>query len=128
MPAALPATSLGVFRARASLQQDSARRRRRALCPFLFRDIPRGSPAEAAMIGWALHRRPVNATHAFSRELVDELGSPSLKTELLLRNAIGIDDAASWRRLPADRDEAMNVVIASHLATMSVVRRAAARG
>lgn len=60
-------------------------------------------------------------------QLVDELGFPYLKTEMLLRNPIGIDDAASWRRLTADRDEAMNVVIASHLATMSVACRPAAR-
>ncbi|WP_188964952.1 rhamnan synthesis F family protein [Neoroseomonas lacus] len=107
---------------RAALQQDSARRRLRALYPFLFRDIPRDSPAEAAMMGWALHRRPVNATHAFWRELVEEMGFPYLKTDLLLRNSI-IEDAAGWRRLLADRDEAMNVVISSHLATMSVARR-----
>jgi hypothetical protein len=104
---------------RAALQRDPARRRLRALYPFLFRDIPRDSPAEAAMMGWALHQRPVNATHAFWRELVEEMGFPYLKTDLLLRNPIGIEDAAGWRRLLPAADQALNVVISTHLASMS---------
>lgn len=112
---------------RVALQRDSARRRLRTLYPFLFRDILPGNPAEAAMMGWALHQRPVNATHAFWRELVEEMGFPFLKTDLLLRNPIGIDDAAAWRRVLTDRDGATNVIISSHLATMSVARHPAPR-
>ena len=108
---------------RAALQRDSARRRLRALYPFLFRDIEHGHPAEAAMMGSALRRRPVNATHVFWRELVEEMGFPYLKTDLLLRNPLGLDDADGWRRLLPGQDQMMNVVISSHLATMSIAPR-----
>ena len=108
---------------RAALQRESARRRLRALYPLLFHDIARDSPAEAAMMGWALHQRPVNASHVFWRELVEELGFPYVKTDLLLRNPLGLDDAADWRRLLPRQDQVMNVVVSSHLATMSVAPR-----
>lgn len=108
---------------RAALHSPAARRRLRALYPFLFRDVPTDSPAEVAMMGWALRERPVNATHVFWRELVEEMGFPYLKTDLLLRNPLGLGDAAGWRCLLPPREQMMNVVISSHLATMALAPR-----
>ena len=107
----------------AALRRVAARRRLRALYPFLFHDIPVNAPGESALMRWALQERPLNATHAFWRELVEDFGFPFVKTDLVLRNPLGLADALDWRLLlPAD-GRATDVLVSSHLATMQVAPR-----
>jgi len=102
----------------AALLRPAARRRLRHLYPFLFQQIPPNAPGEAAMMRWAMQERPVNATHLFWRELVEDFGFPYVKTDLVLRNPLGLRDPGEWRRLlPAD-GQAIDILISSHLATM----------
>ncbi|MBR0678964.1 hypothetical protein GXW74_00545 [Roseomonas eburnea] len=108
---------------RAALLRVAARRRLRALLPVVFRGIPEDSPVETAMMGRALRRLPVNATHVFWRELVEEFGFPYLKSELLLRNPLGVSDLADWRWLLPPQREEMNIIVSSHLATMALAPR-----
>lgn len=103
----------------AALRRSPARRRLRALYPFLFADIPVNAPGEVPMMRRAMQARPVNATHAFWRELVEDFGFPFLKTELVTRNPLGLCDAVEWRRLlPAEDGQALDILVSTHLAMM----------
>lgn len=105
----------------AALLRPAARRRLRSLYPFLFRDIPVNAPGEAAMMRWAMQERPVNATHLFWRELVEGFGFPYIKTDLVLRNPLGLRDPSEWRRLlPPDEAQGTDILVSAHLATMQL--------
>ncbi|WP_169742710.1 rhamnan synthesis F family protein [Muricoccus aerilatus] len=106
----------------AALRQPAARRRVRTLYPHLFAGI---APDDAAGMRAALRRRPLNSTHLFWRELVEEMGFPFVKTDLLLRNPLGIADDLDWRPLLEGDREAV-AVIEEHLALLGGHRRASA--
>jgi hypothetical protein len=63
-----------------------------------------------------LRHHPLNPAHSLWRELVEVSGFPFLKTELLLRNPIGISDLDTWRLLLPPRE--LGQTIETHLALM----------
>lgn len=98
----------------AALRRPAARRRVRTLYPHLFAGI---GPDDVAGMRQALRRRPLNSTHLFWRELVEEMGFPFVKTDLLLRNPLGIADDLDWRPLLKGDREAV-AIIEEHLALL----------
>jgi len=101
-----------------ALLRPAARRRVRMLYPRLFAGI---AADDAEGMRAALRRRPLNSTHLFWRELVEELDFPFVKTDLLLRNPLGIADDLSWRSLLGGNREAA-ATIEEHLAIVGTVR------
>ncbi|WP_426957355.1 rhamnan synthesis F family protein [Muricoccus radiodurans] len=100
----------------AALRRPAARNRVRLLYPDLFRDV---AEDDASGMARALRRRPLNATHLFWRELVEEFGFPFVKTDLLLRNPLGIADPLAWADLLGPGAEPGAAArIAGHLAGM----------
>jgi hypothetical protein len=66
-----------------------------------------------------LRHFPVNPTHTFWYELVECCGFPFLKTEMLLRNPLGLTDVGDWRELLASvSSDELRDVIESHLWSM----------
>ena len=104
---------------RAALRSPRARLRLRAVYPFLFDGIPEGGPGEIAGMAAALSRRPTNPTHLFWRELVESFGFPFVKTDLLLRNPLGVADPMRWAELLPAGEEAGRDTIEAHLAALS---------
>lgn len=98
----------------AALRRAAARRRVRALYPHLFAGL---GPDDAAGMRDALRKRPLNSTHLFWRELVEELGFPFVKTDLLLRNPLGVADDLAWRPLLGGDAEAV-ALVEEHLAIL----------
>lgn len=98
----------------AALRRPAARRRVRMLYPHLFAGI---AADDVAGMRAALRRRPLNSTHLFWRELVEEMGFPFVKTDLLLRNPLGIADELAWRPLLRDNPQAA-AMIEEHLALL----------
>ena len=99
----------------AAPRRPAARARLRALYPHLFRAV---GTADGPGMARAMRRRPVNATHLFWRELVEEMGMPFIKTDLLLKNPLGLADALRWQAVLGPGDEAMRAMVAEHLAMM----------
>jgi hypothetical protein len=60
----------------------------------------------------ALDRFPLNPTHHLWRVLVERFGFPFIKTELVLRNPLGLPGVAAWRALT---DAPTAALIADHL-------------
>ncbi|WP_139281450.1 hypothetical protein [Muricoccus roseus] len=107
-----------------ALRSPAARRRVRMLYPSLFDGL---AEDDVAGMRAALRQRPLNATHLFWRELVEDLGFPFIKTDLLLRNPLGIADDLAWAGLLEAEEDA--AVIAEHLALLGKGPvRIAARG
>ena len=96
-----------------------ARRRLRTLYPFLFAHVPEGAAAESVEMTEAMFQRPTNPTHLFWRELVEEFGFPFVKTELLLRNPLGIADIVDWEDLIPANDSDLRPLVQAHLKSMS---------
>ena len=97
----------------AALRSPTARRRLRRLYPHLFHGI---GEQDVEGMRAALRHRPVNATHLFWRELVEDLGFPFIKTDLLLRNPLGLSDALDWTGLLEAGEDAR--MVEEHLALM----------
>ena len=55
--------------------------------------------------------------------LVEDFGFPFVKTDLVLRNPLGLADALDWRLLLLADGRATDVLVSSHLATMQVAPR-----
>ena len=99
---------------RLALATPRAQRRLTRMFPRLFT----GCPAEpgAEVVRRKLQHYPLNPAHSLWFELIDECGFPFLKTEMLLRNPVGIPDLTSWRSLvPPGR----RPVIEAHLQATS---------
>ena len=83
------------------------------------------SPADLQKFGrrfseaGAYDRYPLNPTHHFWRILVEELGFPFLKTELIRHHSKAIPGAVDWREIVPPADLPM---IEQHLAIMSEAR------
>ncbi len=98
----------------AALWSPVARRRVRMLYPSLFAGLAEDD-AEGMRV--ALRQRPLNATHLFWRELVEDFSFPFVKTDLLLRNPLGIADELDWAGLLETETEV--AVIGEHLSLLS---------
>ena len=101
----------------AALSREAARSRVRTLYPHLFVGV---APDDAAGMRAALLRRPLNSTHLFWRELVEEMGFPFVKTDLLTRNPLGLADDLAWRSLLGG-DREMVAMIEEHLSILGAV-------
>ncbi|MGI4945962.1 MAG: hypothetical protein ACRYHQ_36290, partial [Janthinobacterium lividum] len=100
-----------------ALRSSIARDRLRRMFPHLFAGIE----DHAAGFARRLLCHPLNPAHSLWRELVEVCGFPFLKTELLLRNPIGINDLDAWRLLPQPPQTCSS--IDAHLALMSHGRK-----
>ena len=101
---------------RAALDAAPARRRLARRFPLLV-DSAAGLPGPLSMAA-KLKRFPLNPAHSLWFELTDRCGFPFVKTELLLRNPIGVPDTADWHRLVPMDQAGLEPAIAAHLALM----------
>jgi hypothetical protein len=99
---------------RTALESPVARQRLQRLFPSLFAGLDKD---QKTAFGQRLRHHPVNPAHSLWRELVEVCGFPFLKTELLLRNPIGVSDVDSWRRLLPPPQE-VGQTIETHLNLM----------
>ncbi|MGI4807107.1 MAG: rhamnan synthesis F family protein, partial [Janthinobacterium lividum] len=98
---------------RAALGHAVARERVRILYPWRFAGIAADLASDPDAMCLALRKSPLNATHLFWRELVEDFGLPFVKTDLLLRNPLGVSDPLDWRSVVSeDCDRALKVHIA----------------
>ena len=105
--------SFGYQRTEATaLRSPLARHRLRHLFPHLFAAIEDQGDDFAR----CLQRHPLNPTHALWRELVEELGFPFLKTDLLLANPAGVSDLEAWPSLVQSQQQMPEIT--AHLALM----------
>ena len=104
---------------RAALDHPVARARVRALYPWCFQAVPVGGPGEAEGMRRGLARRPLNPTHLFWRELVEDFAFPFIKTDLLLRNPLGLSDPLVWHNLLTGDGRIDRAMIEDHLAALA---------
>jgi hypothetical protein len=97
-----------------ALESPIARQRLQRLFPRRFAGLDED---QKTAFGLRLRHHRVNPAHSLWRELVEVRGFPFLKTELLLRNPIGVSDVDSWRLLLPPRRE-LGQTIETHLNLM----------
>ena len=104
---------------RAALTSPNARQRLRTRLPAMFAGVRADQQGAYAL---RLQHNPLNPTHFLWRELVEVCGFPFLKTDLLLRNPIGIPDLDGWPSLLRQQGQRtgtdMALSIERHLALM----------
>jgi hypothetical protein len=115
----------------AALERRAARARVRALYPWRVRSVLEGAHDEAAGMRSALARLPMNPTHLFWREMVEDFAFPFVKTDLLLRNPLGLADRLTWQDLLAhgggSNADVSEASVSDHLAALAEVPATAPR-